>query len=252
MFIFGAGNLYGIPLQDASGTAITNPTPVKFGTLQEVSLDLSYDMKQLYGQNQFPVAVGRAKGKVSGKAKLADINGALLAGIYFGQSLATGLVAVKIDTTGAAIPATPFKITPTPPDSGTWSRDLGVRDSTGVVYTCVASATNTGEYSVSAGEYTFVTGDSGKTVYIDFVYTKSGAAAGHKLDVMNMAMGYMPTFRVEIFTPYQGKTMLVEIPNAVSTKLSFATKLDDFSIPEFDFEGFADASGKVITLAFNS
>lgn len=249
MFVFGAGNLYGIPLQDALGTAIANPTPVKFGTLQEVSLDLSYDMKQLYGQNQFPVAVGRAKGKVSGKAKMADINGALLAGIYFGQATSVGLVATNIDTTGSVVPTTPFQITPTPPNSGVYSRDLGVRDSTGKVYTRGSTASAAGIYALTGGQYTFNTGDAGKTVYIDYVYTK--ASGGTTLDIANQAMGYMPTFRVELFMPYQGKTMQVQIPNAVSTKISFATKLDDFTVPEFDFEGFADSAGKVILLNFS-
>jgi hypothetical protein len=39
------------------------------------------------------------------------------------------------------------------------------------------------------------------------------------------------------------------LPNAISTKLTFATKLDDFAMPEFDFEGFADSAGNVLTYA---
>jgi len=31
----------------------------------------------------------------------------------------------------------------------------------------------------------------------------------------------------------------------VAQKLSLATKLDDFTIPEFDFLAFADASGNI-------
>ena len=66
--VFGAGVLYATQLTDASGNALAaNVTsPVKFGVLQEVSLDVSFDTKMLYGNQQFPIAVGRGKGKVSG------------------------------------------------------------------------------------------------------------------------------------------------------------------------------------------
>ena len=38
--------------------------------------------------------------------------------------------------------------------------------------------------------------------------------------------------------------------NCVSTKLAFATKLEDFVIPELDFEIFANASGNVLQWSF--
>ena len=47
MFEFGSGTLWGFPV---GGNTATNPTPMKFGTLQDVSLDISGDVKQLYGQ----------------------------------------------------------------------------------------------------------------------------------------------------------------------------------------------------------
>src|SRR5689334_12555436 len=58
MFEFGAGSLWGYPV---GGNTATNPTPTFFGTLQDVSLDISGDVKQLYGQKQFPEAVARGK-----------------------------------------------------------------------------------------------------------------------------------------------------------------------------------------------
>ena len=59
--VFGAGVLWATPTTDAYGNTIANPTPVQFGIAQEVSVDVSFDTKMLYGQNQFPVAVGRGK-----------------------------------------------------------------------------------------------------------------------------------------------------------------------------------------------
>jgi hypothetical protein len=248
-FVFGSGILWGTPSTDAAGNAIANPTPVQFGTLQDVSLDVSFENKELHGQNQFAVAVGRGKGKISGKAKFAQINGLLLNSLLFGQTMTAGIVSDVYDTTGAAIPATgPYTITPTVPSSGTWSVDLGVRDSSGLPMIRVASAPATGQYSVTAGVYTFASADAGKTVFVNYQYTATSTGA-QKSTVQNVIMGYAPSFRVDLFTPFQGKSMIWTLPKAISTKLTIATKLDDFAMPEFDFQGFADDSGNVLSYA---
>ena len=75
MYGFGTGILFGTQLQDATGATVANATPVQFGTLQDVSSDITFEEKLLYGQNQFPVAVGRGKGKINFKAKMAGIFG---------------------------------------------------------------------------------------------------------------------------------------------------------------------------------
>lgn len=252
-FLFGSGNMWGIPLQDASGVAISNPTPVPLGTLQDISTDLSYEVKKLYGQKQFPVAVGRAKGNLSFKAKNASIDATQWNSLYFGQTLNTGLVDNVIATVAVAIPTTPFQITPTPPNSGTWARDLGVRNTAGVQFTRVASAPATLQYSVAAGVYTFASADngSGMSVYIDYQYTASTPTTARKMTVANLDMGLVPTFRAELYGKYLGKSVVISVLQAVSTKLTLATKLDDFAIPEFDFEGFADSSGNVLEISIS-
>jgi hypothetical protein len=248
--IFGSGVLIGTPLTDYTGAAIANPTPVQFGVAQEISLDISFDTKMLYGQNQFPVAVGRGKGKISGKVKAAQVNGALFNSIMFGQGLTSGIVADVYDVVGAAIPSTPYQITPTVPSSGTWTFDLGVRDSNGVPMTRVASAPTTGQYSVAAGVYTFAAADTTKVVYINFQYTATSTTA-KKSTLVNPLMGYAPSFRADLYLPYNGKTLIVTANNCVANKLSLATKLDDFVIPEYNFDAFADAAGNVLTYALS-
>ena len=245
-YAFGAGALIGTPTQDAFGTAIANPTPIQFGVLQDVSVDMSFDVKELYGQNQFAVAVGRGKGKITGKAKFAQINGLILNSLFFGQTLATGTLTDVIDTTGSVIPGTPFQITPTVPGSGTWAVDLGVKNASGQPMTRVISGPTTGQYSVSAGVYTFATADAGLTVFISFQYTATSTIA-RKSTVQNVLMGYAPTFRCDLYSPYGGKALTISLPNCIGTKLTFATKQDDFMIPEFDFSAFADGSGNVMT-----
>ncbi|MEW6563319.1 MAG: hypothetical protein AB1400_08840 [Pseudomonadota bacterium] len=247
-YSFGAGVLFARQLTDASGTAIANPTPIEFGVLQDVTLDVSFDLKQLYGQNQFPVAMARGKGKITGKAKAAEINGGLLNGILFGQTLATGLVGVFKATSTTTVAAT---ITVAPPAAGTYQKDLGVYSATdGKPYTRVASAPALDQYTVNeaTGAYTFNTGDIGALVYIDYSYT--AAAGGVKSTVVNLPMGYTPTFSIDLNLDYNGKKATIQLPNCTSDKVGIATKLEDFMIPEFSFQAFADAMGNVMTYSF--
>lgn len=244
-FAFGTGVFWGTPLTDANGNAIANPTPVQLGVLQDLSLDLSFDTKTLYGQNQFPVAVGRGKGKMSGKSKFAQLNGISINALVFGQTMTNGLVSDFYDVSGSTIPATPFTVTPAVPNSGTWSYDLGVRDANGVPMTRVASAPTTGQYSVAAGVYTFASADTAKQVFISYQYTATSTTA-KKSTVSNVLMGLAPTFKGDIYVPYNGKSMILTIPQCVCSKFTFSTKQDDFLIPEFDFEGFADSAGNAL------
>lgn len=244
-FAFGSGIFWGTPLLDASGNTIANPTPTQLGVLQDMSIDISFDTKMLYGQNQFPVAVGRGKGKMSGKAKLAQLNGRMINDLMFGQTMTSGIVSDVNDTNGAVIPATPFQITVVPPTSGTFAYDLGVKDSNGLPFTRVASGPTAGQYTVSAGVYTFALADVGKTVFISYQYTATSTVA-KKSTVLNLPMGYAPSFKADIFVPYAGKSLIFTIPNCIASKFGISTKQDDFLVPEFDFEGFADGAGNAL------
>lgn len=251
MFMFGSGLMWGTPLTDAAGTAIANPTPLIFGTLQESELDFKFELKQLHGQNQFAVAVGRGKGSVSGKAKMADVRAGFLETIVFGTAGSAGLVSMVYDTVGATIPTTPFTITVTEPSSGVMDADLGVIDgTTGRPMTRVASAPTAGQYSVvvATGVYTFAAADTGKLVYINYRYTATSTVA-RKVQINNLPMGYAPTFRADFYGPYQGKSCVLTLNSCISEGFKFSNKNDDFSVPEMGFQAFADASGVIGTLA---
>lgn len=242
---FGAGAMWGTPLLDATGTAIANPSPVLFGVLQDISVDFAGDIKELFGQNQFAEAVARGKMKITGKAKFARLNGLMINSLLFGQTLTSGIFDNYYDTTGSVIPATPFQITPSVPSSGTWAADLGVRDWNGNPMTRVASGPTTGQYSVSAGVYTFATADAAKTVFISYQYTATSTVAKNSV-VNNVAMGAAPTFQCDFRTGFNGKGLALSLYSCVASKLTLATKTDDFLVPEFDFSAFTNASGQVL------
>ena len=244
-YTFGSGSVWCTPTTDAFGTVLANPTPLLIGALQDASIDISADTKMLYGQNQFPIAFGRGKGKIVGKIKFAQINGLHFNSLFFGQTVASSVYSAVADVIGATIPATPFTITPTVPSSGTWSFDLGVRNSQGNPMTNVATAPTTGQYSVTAGAYLFAAADTGQTVYISYRYTATSTVAKTST-VRNIAMGAAPSFRCDFFDQLGGNGLDLTLFACVASKLTFASKQDDFMVPEIDFDAFADSAGRVI------
>ena len=75
MYVFGSGVLIGTP---------SGGSPINFGLAQEVTLNIATTTKALYGQNNFPVAIGSGTRKMTGKAKLARISGQALGSLFFG------------------------------------------------------------------------------------------------------------------------------------------------------------------------
>src|SRR5262249_30594886 len=190
MFQFGSGTLWGFPV---GGNVANSPTPTKFGTLQDVSLDISGDVKQLYGQKQFPEAVARGKCKITGKSKFAAINGKMFNDLFFGQTLGTGMIKTSLDEAGTVPATTPFTITVV--NSSTFKQDWGVRYAlTGVPLTRVSSGPAQGQYSVSvSGVYTFASADQSAPVLISYTFTQ--AAPGTQLNILNQLMGFAPTIQ---------------------------------------------------------
>lgn len=244
MINFGTGKLIAVPTNDSTGAAIANPTPVILGTMQDISVDLSVEMKSLYGSKRYPIAIGQGKGKTEIKAKYAEINGAILGSLFFGKTATAGIKAAVFDAQ-SAIPGTPFQVTVAPPSSGTFVTDLGVVfAATGVQLTRVASAPATGQYSVNgSGQYTFAAADTTKTVLISYEY--SVASGGQLFNLTNDEMGYTPSFSLLLQNTFDGKNMVCKFNRAVSGKLALPLKNDDFAIYDFEAEAFADAVGSL-------
>ena len=245
-YLFGAGKIFATPVRDVYGQSITNSTPVEVGVMQSVSVDISYDLKELFGRGQFAVDAARGKGTIKCKASFGRINGALLNSIFFGGIVAEGGIETVAQTiNGETIPVG-GSLTPVVPNSGTYVKDLGVTDSKAIPLKRVASAPTAGQYSVdqSTGIYTFAAADAGKVVFISFKY--SATVAGSKsIVVSNLDMGYTPEFTVDLQRDYKGKFMGMEFYRCTSNKLGFSSKQDDYDIPEFEFQPMADDLGRV-------
>jgi hypothetical protein len=244
-FGFGTGVVWATPTTDAYGNAIAIPQPQLLGVLQDISIDFSQDTKELYGTQAFALEVAAGKAKIQGKAKWAQISMQNIASIFFGQPFTSAVLSDYSDTIGSVIPTTPFTVTPTAPNSGTWTVDLGVRDVNGNQFTKVAAAPATGQYSVSGvGIYLFAAADVGKTVFISYQYTGTSTQA-KTATFMNTPIGTKPRFRCDFTNGFQGNATTMTLFSCIATKFSFATKLDDYITQELDFNGLADPAGRV-------
>ena len=240
---FGSGVLYGRNIP-SSGVA----TPIRFGGLQDVSIDFAFTNKQLYGQFQFPIALGRGTGKISGKAQWAQFNAQAFNDLFFGQtSLPVGELKTAVAEAGT-VTANAITVT----HNATYNQDLGVvLASTGEPLTRVASGPISGNYSCNetTGVYTFNNTQNAVAMLVSYNYNDT--ANGKKITITNQLLGNAPQF-IGVFTnTFNGKQLTLNLNACMSNKLTLATKLSDFTIPQFDFEAFSDAAGNIGTLSMD-
>jgi hypothetical protein len=237
---FGSGAVWG-ERTDVTGSGIG---PRQFGVLQDIQIDFDWTDKELYGQLQFPVAIARGQGKITGKAKFAQILGLLYSDIFFGSAPATGQFAVSQLEAATAPAATPFTVTVA--NASSYNDDLGVAYAgTGKRFNRVTTPAAAGQYSVnfSTGVYTFSSADASAALLISYTYNI--ATSGNKLAITNQVMGMTPTFKATFYTNYNGNGTALRLNACTANKLSLPTKLDTWTISELDFMAFADASGTI-------
>jgi hypothetical protein len=243
-YAFGSGKLIG------RRTDVTPNQPVAFGLVQEVSLDFTYTVKELYGQYQFPVTVARGTGKITAKAKVASLSGVAYNALFFGAALSAGQVGFAYAEAGAVPAVSTYTITVA--NAATYVADYGVSYvNSALPLTRVASAPAVGQYSVNeaTGVYTFNSADANAAVLSSYTYNIAGS--GEKIVISNQLLGTTPTFSCAFGTTYQGKSANIIFNSGMSNKLSMGTKLEDFVTPEFDMNFYADNNNVIGTLSFS-
>ena len=230
-------------------TDTTTPVAVNVGYAQELTLDVSGATTQLYGQNQFPLVAARSTAKVTGKIKAATLSGLAWNNTFFGQSFTAGKdnyyfneAHTVASTTQAVTNATGGIV------------DLGLTYvASGLPLQRVAAgAEAAGKYSVvqSTGTYTFNVADE---VAINFNYSNFSSSSGEQLNVTNQIIGLNPTFQLDFWTNLNqpaSKPFAVRLFSCVASKLTIASKLEDFIMPEIDFDVFANNAGQVMNINF--
>ena len=241
--LFGPGILW------VTRTDIANATPTNIGYVNEFTTDFTFEVKDLFGQNQYALLVARGTAKSTGKIKAATLSGQALNTVLLGGVWTAGTQYDATTTAATPIPTTPFQITPTVPNSGTYNADLGVLNAaTFEPLTLVTGTPAAGQYAHAAGVYTFSSADnvSGISVVISYAYTFTGAAAtGMNQTIVNNPIGTTPTFQLDYKSTLYGATYYLRIFNAVGSKVAFGHKITDFMMPEYDFSFFANPQQNV-------
>jgi hypothetical protein len=242
-FGFGTGVLTGVRT-DSSGW----PSPVNFGAFQGVQIEFGGDTKMLYATGQYPLDTARGKVKISGKTKVANINGRMYNELFFGQTLATGSTKFKWNElatlgTGAASYTVALVSTPLTDQGVFYGRQQFVQ---------VSSSPGTAEYTfvASTGVYTFGTVSAGLALNFNYTWT---AASGYNISSGNPLMGTTPRFKVTLFDQmaHDTKQTVLVLYACVSNRLTFPTTIDDYVIQDLDFDAFESDSGQVFDWSMN-
>ncbi len=226
------------------------PAPVNIGYAQELTIDTSATPKELFGQNQYPLAIARGTIKATGKIKAATLSGLAWNACFFGQTFTPGGYQWTVGEQHT-LAATTQQVT----NHTTFEEDLGVTYvSSGLPLQAVANGSETtGFYSVSTGNGTYTVSTSDSVSALSFTYTSTQSTTGQTLKVANQLLGQTPVFQLDYYTNFNqpsSKPFAVRLFNCVGSKITMATKLEDFVMPEFDFGFFANSAGNPIEYVF--
>ncbi len=242
-YVFGTGQLYSTP--------VGGGVPLRFGALQDVSVDFNGDIKTLFGQYQFPLDAARGKTKIEWKASSGNVDVSAYNTLFFGQDVADGDELVQAFNEPHTIPAmTTYTVTAT--NGADFYMDLGVYDATTAeAFTQVASGPTAGEYTVSnIGVYTFAAADASTPILLNYMW--ENAAAGGSLEIGNQLMGNTPKFQMVLSQLYEGSTFTLILYSSVAEKLSLPLKQDDYLIADMSGQCFADAANRVARITTTS
>lgn len=235
-------------------TDLATPVAINVGFAQELTIDFAGTTKQLYGQKQFPLVAARGTIKATGKWKAAVISGLAWNNAFYGGTFSTGGINWNIDSTFTTSTSV---ATVQVGSSLTFEADLGVKYSASnlPLQRVTTGSEVVGKYSIAStqpGLYTFAGTDITTATPLKITFTNT-TATGQSLIVTNQSIGFTPAFQLDYYTSLSqptAKPFAVRLYACVGGKHSLGFKLEDFMMPEFDFDLFADASDRVINYVF--
>jgi len=245
-FEFGSGNLFISP----AGVNTTETTPYEIATLQDVSIEMSQSIKELYGKLRSPVAIAPTEMKSTGTAKFARFNAALF-NYFWGGTVTIGGQKIMAPNPTTGLPGefgTPASGTYTVLQAATFNANLSVFDTvTGLTLQLISGGTPTStQYKVntSTGVFTFASGYVNPCIFY-YLYT-TASTVGAVTKIPNLPMGSNPTFSLNLYNnQWQGGNMLLQLYLCGSNKINFGFKNTDFMIPDFGFYFMDSGSGYI-------
>lgn len=250
-FQFGIGAAYIIP---SAGNQPSPSYPQRLLTIAEADVTIDRKLEELKGQNQMPDDV--APSDVTVKFKLsAGRLGLDLINTMLGETIAAGYNLPNVDEGPTAIPTTPWQITVA--NSATFlaaaggqpDGDLGVLNAATLQpMQRVATGPIAGQYSVTAGVYTFAAADNVSGIKVLISYLSTPASGGRTLSSLNHIQGYGPVNTIVIVAPYTsaGAVFPLGVLRLRATRISkmgLPMKRNGYLITPLEGDAFPDASG---------
>jgi hypothetical protein len=182
MFQFGTAPIFAKPLV-APGSALATPSgPQRLGVMQDIDIDLSQKLVDLFGQNKFPEDTAPSDMKITGKAAFAALEIEIYNALLFADTVSSGsdyVIPSEVHILGGILPG---GITAAAIHSG----DAGTGFAIGDTLTCTVGGT---------GLLLTVATVSGGAI-ATFTITKAGggytSGSGTALTIVNSATGAGP------------------------------------------------------------
>lgn len=240
LYNFGIGSVIGRRLD------VTGGQPSFFGTVQDCSIDIDQALVELYGQLKMPVDVAPSKLSIKGKAKFARIQLNQLNNTLLGNTVTTAGGFDMASAEAKTGSATTFTVS----HGATFTVDLGLfYHASGIQLTPTTATPALGFYIpgvAATGTYT-ISGTADTTTAMDVYYTYTVTTLNQMIGT-NTFMGTGPIFELNMANHYVnnlGVTGVVNLKlNAVrASKFTFPFNNIQYTIPDFEFTAFADASG---------
>jgi hypothetical protein len=245
LYNFGIGAVIGVR------TDVTGGQPSFFGTIQDINVDIDQTLVELYGQYKMPVDIAPSKMKISGKAKFARIQLNQINNMLLGDTVTTSSgfdMAISEAHTPAASTQTVTFGTSFVVDLGVFyasnGKQLTPTTATPAVGFYIPGVSNTGTYTINTSD----------EVALNFYYTYNVATL-NSLAGTNNLMGTGPIFSLNMSSHYTNNlgvvgTINMKLNACRSSKFTFPFSNIQYTIPDFEFMAFADATnnwGTIVT-----
>ena len=245
-----AGAQYGEYIQYGSAYLFVNPNagnlaspalPVVPFTVQDVEVSFKGKADELRGQLRIPEDMAVGDISITGKFGIGRKDWYLFNQLYFADTVVIGGTSVSPVEPHSVPGSVSYVITVVPPGSGVFVEDLGVMyGTTGQRFQKVNSLTAAGQYTVSAGVYTFDVADASANVLISYTYTLT---TGSTYQVNNQLQGYGPQLEFFLVDRYQlvggvANTMWLKSVKCHSLG-NVGNKRDKYAMPEIEFSAYA-------------
>lgn len=221
-----------------------NPTPRRIAIIQDVSIEIKRDIKELFGENKYAEDAASGNESISGKYKSGELDPGWMMEEFMTSARTTGSIILVKREVGTVASGTV-----TVDGAANFREDYGVVDPlTDRPLRRVSGSPAEGEYSVNetTGVYTFNAAANGD----DFLFTYlTDSTAGETYTVNNTLAGDSVFCSLLLYkTSRTGKPFGLRLANATFESASFGFKLNEHAMPEGSFKGFAGDDGKVFEM----